>query len=130
MMKIDKHKQNVSNDESVASGGLGISQVVMQLRDLRLTSLENRKRRDKPPKLPSRKSLQTVIEGLAAALFPNRLGLPDLKEEGVDYFVGHTLDVALRELFAQVKLELNFAADTRSQLEQSQSSSDILKTPI
>jgi serine O-acetyltransferase len=130
MIKINKHMQNISDDEFVASGGLGISQVVMQLRDLRLTSLENRKRRDKPPKLPSRKSLQTVIEGLAAALFPNRLGLPDLKEEGVDYFVGHTLDVALRELLAQVKLELNFAADTRSQLEQSQTSGDILKTPI
>ncbi|MGV3581369.1 MAG: serine O-acetyltransferase EpsC [Methylophilus sp.] len=88
---------------------LGIEQIVLQLRDLRLASLENRKRLNKPPKLPSRKMLQSIIEGLAAALFPNRLGLPDLKEESLDYFVGHTLDVVLRDLVKQVKLELNFA---------------------
>ena len=99
-----------SNDS--ASNDLGISQVVLQLRDLRLASLEHRKRRDKPPKLPSRKALQSIVEGLGAALFPNRLGLPDLKDEGLDYFVGHTLDVVLRELVTQVKLELNFVADT------------------
>src|SRR5450830_871426 len=129
-MKFNQKSHDRSTLENAPSSDLGISQIVTQLRDLRLASLENRKRRNKPPKLPSCKALQAVVEGLAAALFPNRLGLPDLKEEGVDYFVGHTLDVALRELFAQVKLELNFAADTRSQLEQSQSSSDILKTPI
>lgn len=130
MMNNIKHNQNVSIDDLAASNDLGISQIVMQLRDLRLTSLESRKRRDKPPKLPSRKALQGVVEGLAAALFPNRLGLPDLKDEGIDYFVGHTLDVALRELLAQVKLELNFAADTHSQLEHNQSSSDTIKTPV
>lgn len=97
---------------------LGISQIVAQLRDLRLTSLEHRKRRDKPPKLPSRKALQNIVEGLGAALFPNRLGMSDLKDEGIDYFVGHTLDVTLRELMGQVKLELNFAADTLSQSDQ------------
>jgi serine O-acetyltransferase len=83
------------------------------LRAVRMASLEHRQRRNKPPKLPSRKILQSVIEGLSAALFPNRLGLPDLKEEGLDYFVGHTLDTALRELFSQIKLELHFAADTQ-----------------
>jgi serine O-acetyltransferase len=65
--------------------------------------------------LPSRKALQSVIDGLAAALFPNRLGLPDLKSEGIDYFVGHTLDVALTELISQVKLELTFEADMQGQ---------------
>ncbi|MDP3088779.1 MAG: serine O-acetyltransferase EpsC [Methylotenera sp.] len=109
-------------------GGLGISQVVTQLRDLRLSSLEQRKRRDKPPKLPSRKALQVVVEGLAAALFPNRLGVPDIRDEGIDYFVGHTLDVALRELVLQVKLELNFAADTEDNHQQK--SHYVGKTPI
>lgn len=94
---------------------LGIAEIVTALRDLRLASLEHRKRRDKPPKLPSRKVLQTIIEGLGAALFPNRLGLPDLKDTGIDYFVGHTLDVVLRELVSQVKLELNFVADACSE---------------
>jgi serine O-acetyltransferase len=115
-MKLNQHTKAV---EPLTSNDLGIAQIVTQLRDLRLTSLENRQRRDKPPKLPSRKVLQEIIEGLAAALFPNRLGLPDLKEEGIDYFVGHTLDVALRELVSQVKLELSFTADTQSQLDAS-----------
>jgi len=130
MMKNIKHNLDIGSAEFSANGDLGISQIVLQLRELRLTSLESRKRRDKPPKLPSRKVLQGVVDGLAAALFPNRLGLPDLKDEGIDYFVGHTLDVALRELLAQVKLELDFAADTRSQLEQKQSSNDTIKTPV
>lgn len=108
---------------------LGISEVVSALRALRLASLEHRKRRDKPPKLPSRKVLQSIIEGLGAALFPNRLGLPDLKEEGIDYFVGHTLDVVLRDLVTQVKLELNFAVDTLNQLENSQVAVPT-KTPV
>lgn len=117
-MKTNQISQDINGAQPIAASDLGISQIVTQLRDLRLSSLESRKRRDKPPKLPSRKALQGVVEGLAAALFPNRLGLPDLKDEGIDYFVGHTLDVALRELVAQVKLELSFAADTRSQLDE------------
>ena len=76
-MKLNQHIKAV---DPLASNDLGIAQIVTQLRDLRLTSLENRQRRDKPPKLPSRKVLQEIIEGLAAALFPNRLGLPDLKD--------------------------------------------------
>ncbi len=51
------------------------------------------------------------MEGLSAALFPNRLGMPDLKEESIDYFVGYTLDTALRELTGQIKLELRYSAD-------------------
>lgn len=110
------------------SHDLGIGEIVTALRDLRLSSLEHRKRRDKPPKLPSRKVLQSVVEGLGAALFPNRLGLPDLKDEGIDYFVGHTLDVVLRDLVTQVKLELSFAADMLSQEQASMCSpTDIVR---
>ena len=110
--------KKISNNQNLPTADnhdLGISEIVTALRDLRLSSLEHRKRRDKPPKLPSRKVLQSIIEGLGAALFPNRLGLPDLKDEGIDYLVGHTLDVVLRDLVTQVKLELNFAADTLNQ---------------
>ena len=48
---------------------------------------------------------------LRAVLFPNRLGMPDLTNESVDYYVGHTLDVTLRELMVQVRRELRFAGD-------------------
>ena len=87
-----------------------IDDIVAELRAVRIASLEYRQRRDRPPKLPSRKALASIVEGLSAALFPNRLGLPDLNDEGIDYYVGYTLDVALRELVAQVGRELQFAS--------------------
>ncbi len=89
---------------------LDIGQIVSELRDIRIASLAHRKRRDNPPKLPSRKALIKIVDGISAALFPNRLGTPDINDEGIDYFVGHTLDVTLRELLTQVKLELHFAS--------------------
>jgi serine O-acetyltransferase len=88
-----------------------INSIVSELRKIRVASLEHRQRRDRPPKLPSRKSLAVVVDGLAAALFPNRLGPAGLTDEGIDYFVGHTLDVALRELCDQVTRELRFAGE-------------------
>jgi serine O-acetyltransferase len=91
--------------------GLEIGGVVSELRALRLKSLESRQRRDRPPKLPSRKVLVGIADGLGAVLFPNRLGMPDLTNESVDYYVGHTLDVTLRELMVQVRRELRFAGD-------------------
>jgi serine O-acetyltransferase len=105
----------MNNDAHEIANNLGISQIVSQLRDLRTASLEHRNRKNKPPKLPSRKALQSIVEGLGAALFPNRLGVPDVKDEGLDYFVGHTLDVVLRELITQVKLELNFEAASKGE---------------
>lgn len=42
--------------------------------------------------MPSRKALLSIVDGLSAALFPNRLGSEELADEGIDYFVGHTLD--------------------------------------
>jgi serine O-acetyltransferase len=86
----------------------GVEELVIKLRELREHSLETRRRRDRPPKLPSRKELQKIIDGLGAVLFPNRLGLPDLNDEGIDYFVGHTLDTLLRELNKQIRRELQF----------------------
>ncbi len=86
----------------------GVDELVAKLRQLRVQSLETRHRLDRPPKLPSRKELQNILDGLGAVLFPNRLGLPDLNDEGIDYFVGHTLDTLLRELYKQIRRELQF----------------------
>jgi serine O-acetyltransferase len=98
------------NDTTYLNGKYdwGIDALVAQLRDLRVQSLETRSRRDKPPKLPSRKELQLILDGLGAVLFPNRLGLPDLNDEGIDYFVGHTLETLLRKLYKQISRELHF----------------------
>jgi serine O-acetyltransferase len=97
-------------DLSSTRTNLEIGQVVEELRTLRLRSLENRQRRHKPPKLPSRKVLVGIADGLRAVLFPNRLGMPDLTDESVDYYVGHMLDVTLRDLLAQVRRELRFVS--------------------
>ncbi len=87
-----------------------ISRIVAELRTLRLASLEHRQRLNNPPKFPSRKSLTGIIERLSAVLFPNRLGLPDLTDDGIDYFVGHTLDMTLRDLSVEIQRELHFAS--------------------
>jgi serine O-acetyltransferase len=98
-----------SNGHENAQATLGVAEIVEQLRALRLSSLEHRHRRNRPPKLPSRRILGDVVEGLAAALFPNRLGRPGLSEEGIDYFVGQSLDATLRALQEQITLEVNFS---------------------
>jgi serine O-acetyltransferase len=53
--------------------------------------------------------LATVVEGIGAALFPNRLGEQAIAPESVDYFVGHTLELALQRLDEQIAIELVFA---------------------
>lgn len=92
----------------------GIDQLVQELREIRIQSLETRERLNKPPKLPSRKTLAQILEGLSGALFPNRLGRPDLRDEGIDYFVGNTLDTALRDLHEQIYRELHFMAEQKN----------------
>ena len=86
-----------------------IDSIVAELRALR-NATPGRHSHDRPPKLPSQKALVGILDGLTAALFPNRLGLPELTHEGIDYFVGNTLDVTLRELLEQVRRELQFSA--------------------
>lgn len=98
--------------ESPSTGlRLDIDGLVTELRALRVHSLQTRSRIGRPPKLPSRKALGSIVDGLAAALFPNRLGAPELTDEGLDYFVGHTLDHSLRALYDEVRRELRFAAN-------------------
>jgi len=88
-----------------------IPAIVTELSLLRGRSLENRQREARPPRLPSRKALAEIVEGLATALFPNRLGSGDLSQDSVDYFVGHTLDTRLRQLHAAIRRELRFQAE-------------------
>jgi len=90
---------------------LGIEDVVAQLHDLRNEALRSRQRDGRPPRLPSRVALTEIVTGVTAALYPNRLGRPDLTDEGIDHFVGHQLDVALRSLQEQLARELVFASD-------------------
>jgi serine O-acetyltransferase len=65
--------------------------------------------------LPSRAAMAEILEALCGALFPMRLGPVDLREESEDFYVGHTLDVALNSLLAQARLELRYVARQRAQ---------------
>ncbi len=87
-----------------------IDAVVAELRELRNASLAARNRVGNPLKLPSRRALTAIVEGISAALFPNRLGNRPLAPSSIDYFVGHILDTTCRDLTEQVAIELQFAA--------------------
>ena len=57
---------------------------------------------------PSRDALAEVMRAFRQALFPEHFGPSNLSDESVDYFVGHTLDGALRLLTEQARRELHF----------------------
>jgi serine O-acetyltransferase len=65
--------------------------------------------------LPSREAMRDILESLSGALFPMRLGPVDLREESEDFYVGHTLDVALNSLLHQARLELRYVARQRGE---------------
>lgn len=97
-----------TRDLLLRSTHLDVDSIVDELRALRMASLESRNRHDRPPRLPSRRILASVAEGLSAAMFPNRLGSSELADEGIDHYVGHTLNVTLRELMVQIQHELHY----------------------
>lgn len=90
-----------------------VSQLVEQLRSARASSSQGGTRTGRRElerhALPSREALLAIATDLRAALFPAHFGPSDLAGEGVDYFVGHTLDRALRATHEQVRRGLHFA---------------------
>lgn len=65
--------------------------------------------------LPSPDALATLVAQLRGALFPMRLGPPDLRQENEDFYIGHTLDAALGSLLRQVQLELRHSSREQPQ---------------
>ena len=57
---------------------------------------------------PSRDALRDIVAAVAGALFPMRLGPADLRQEGENYYIAHTLDTALSGLYQQIRLELEY----------------------
>ncbi|SMF53868.1 serine O-acetyltransferase EpsC [Pseudogulbenkiania subflava] len=66
---------------------------------------------------PSRDALRSIVTALCGALFPLRLGPPDLREASEDFYVGHTLGLALDALAGQVRLELSYSARLRGDVD-------------
>lgn len=91
-------------------GGWGVKEIVADLhaaRD-RWRAQQQRSLEFAVREFPAREALKEIAEALCGALFPMRLGPPDLHQEGENFYVGHTLDKALNALFLQVQLELGY----------------------
>jgi serine O-acetyltransferase len=91
-------------------GGWGVKEIVADLhaaRD-RWRAAQQRSLEFAVREFPAREALKEIAEALCGALFPMRLGPPDLHQEGENFYVGHTLDKALNALFLQVQLELGY----------------------
>ncbi|APR81197.1 Serine acetyltransferase [Minicystis rosea] len=71
--------------------------------------LRGRRRKLGRHALPSRAALSEIIRDLRASLFPGHFGASDLSNEGIHYYIGHTLDAALVALEEQVRRGLLFA---------------------
>ncbi|MFT4266524.1 MAG: serine acetyltransferase [Xenophilus sp.] len=69
---------------------------------------QRRSREPRGREFPSREALARIVEQLQGALFPMRLGPPDLRHEGEDFYIGYTLDAALHALLAQARLEIAY----------------------
>jgi serine O-acetyltransferase len=121
MSPTQRHAVAVNDDSTIriAAGyppvsgvSLDLANIVAQLRSTRerWRDAQQRPREVGGRELPSREALQTIVEGLSGALFPMRLGPPDLRQESEDYYVGHTLDSVLSQLLTQVRLELRYQA--------------------
>ena len=92
---------------NVSSHNWGLEQIVAELR----ASREELHRTRHPRgirELPSRDGVINIVQGLRAALFPTHYGSPDLTDESVDYYVGHTLESTLRLLAEQIRRALRF----------------------
>lgn len=95
-----------------AAEALDLPSIVAGLRRARerWRQSQNRPTEAAARELPSREALDAIVGRLRGALFPLRLGPPDLRQEGEDFYVGHSLDLALHGLLAQVRLELRHQA--------------------
>jgi serine O-acetyltransferase len=108
------HDPSRSDAPAATANGssLDLSGIVTQLRAARerWREQQGRSRELGVRELPSREALAAILEGLRGALFPLRLGPPDLRQDSEDYYVGHTLDTALNALVTQVRHELRSQA--------------------
>ena len=104
--------RSIAIPPSSPADSLDLAAIVTQLRGARerWRDQQARPREISGRELPSREALASLLDGLRGALFPMRLGPPDLHQESEDYYVGHTLDIALHALLGQVRLELRYHA--------------------
>lgn len=115
-----------ANKANVESPNWQLGRIVSELRAERARWRESQKRTREfgGRELPSREALREIVEALAGALFPMRLGPADLRQEGEDYYIGYTLDTALNALHEQVRLALYYEARYRASATQVDSNAE------
>jgi serine O-acetyltransferase len=106
---------------------ISIEGLVAGLREARSATSHRRFDARRAIKLPSRKVLVHILDQLGAALFPNRLGSPDLDENTIDYFVGHTLDDLLNKLQRQIALEIRFRGNLQNSSDEAERAARITR---
>ncbi|CAN5778600.1 serine acetyltransferase [soil metagenome] len=89
-----------------------VNHIVHALRGVRDEWRDSQKRPREPRgrEFPSPAALAQTVEQLKGALFPMRLGPPDLRRDSEDFFVAHTLDTALQGLLSQARLDIAYGA--------------------
>ena len=65
--------------------------------------------------MPSRDALIEIVESLRSVLFPGSFGASELNDESVPFYVGATLDSALRSMQGQIKKGLSFVCEREPQ---------------
>lgn len=89
-----------------------VDDIVQALQQVRRQWREGQQRLLEPGgrDLPSREALAQIVAALKGALFPMRLGPPDLRQESENLYIGHSLDAALHALLTQARLELCYTS--------------------
>lgn len=102
----------IFKDAPIKAPDWELDRVVGQLRVVRERWRQSQGRLEETGgrELPSREAIGEIFENVAAAMFPMRLGPPDLRQESEDFFVGRALDAALNALYVQTRLELRYEA--------------------
>lgn len=101
---------------ALVTEGWDLSPIVKELRNPSRT-LATGKVLSVRRELPSHDALVTIARSLRSVLFPAHFGPSDLTEEGLEYFVGHTLDATLLALHEQVRRALSYAEHTGARKE-------------
>jgi serine O-acetyltransferase len=111
-------KREVPSDKEIVAAGQDGSplkrwQLDRIVAELRVSREETHSiRRDgEARRAPSREALEDILNRLTEALFPRHYGRFDLDGENIDYFVGHTLSIALDQLGEQIHRGALFVGD-------------------
>jgi serine O-acetyltransferase len=112
-------KREIPPDEEIVAAGQDggtalkrwqLDRIVAELRVSR-EETHSIRRDGEARRAPSREALEDILTSLPEALFPRHYGRFDLDGENIDYFVGHTLSIALDQLCEQIHRGALFVGD-------------------